>query len=77
VDLQSFSLRIGLTDEDISVALADNPNSIQAAVNAVLMVWYRGKGKPRTWTTLVTAFYKMDMTDYAEELAEKIRSKNL
>ena len=75
--LKSYCLHIGLEDSDYEVAMANNPHSIQSAAMDVVMAWYRGKGRPRKWSTVASAFQSIDMGDYASELAEKIRSNSI
>lgn len=75
--LKQFSLFIGLDSSDCEAAISDSPNSIGGAALSTLMVWYKGKGKPREWKTLTDAFVAVDMVDYATELKEKIRSEQL
>ena len=75
--LKQFTLFIGLDSHDYEAALSDNPNKIGGAALASLMIWYKGKGKPREWKTLTDAFRFVDMVDYAAELEEKIQSGQL
>lgn len=75
--LKQFSLFIGLDNSDCEAASSDNPNNIAGAALATLMIWYKGKGKPRVWRTLVDAFVHVDMADYASELKEKIQKDQL
>ena len=76
-NLKSYCLHIGLEDSEYEVAMANNPHNIQSAAMDVVMAWYRGKGKPRKWSTVVSAFHSIGMGDYASELAEQIRSKSV
>lgn len=75
--LKQFSLFIGLDNSDCETAISDNPSNIGGAALATLMIWHKGKGKPRVWKTLTDAFVHVDMADYASELREKIQSGQL
>ena len=76
-NLQSFSLYLGLEQHDIDAVISDNPGNIRQQAMDAIKIWHQGRGKPRTWKTVLDGLEFADMRDYAAELRNDIVRDNL